>query len=495
MITDNKNSIQCPNCKHEFDISNVLHKQIEERYAKDYAQKIKEIAEKQKIETEKLLTIERKRLSENFQKEFDESLSTLEKDLSEKSKQLSEARKEQAELIKLRQEVESQKANQEFEIEKAKNEIRKIEKDNFQKEFTEKFLLKEEEFNRKLEEKRVETEELHSRAINAEKKKVQKEFELALQNKELEFRTKLEENDYEKKVLERKLKDTVEVERLNLKREYDEIIRKKEMESDLRVEQEKIKCEQIAKKLEEAQKSAAQGSMQRQGEAQERVLLDRLKERFPQDLYKESRPGQPESDITQTIRNESGMECGTILYESKNTKAFSKDWLDKLKKDGFTAKADVLVLVTKAMPDYNKELHLQDGIWICPISAFEIVAMTLRSGLIMTFQAGISQQNKTEKMAMLYDFMVGNEFKHYLSAMVEGITNVKKGYEKEKLQLQKIWKQREKEFDAIIISATEFYGAIRGIAGDSVPQIPVLELTATKENDFQTNLLDDDEEN
>jgi len=457
-MSDNKNSIKCPNCGCEFDSSSILRKQIEEEYAKNYAKKIKENEIKIKQETEKILDAERKRLSQKYQNEFSEATTVLQKSLEETNKQLAEARKEQVELIKLKQEFASQKTKQELEIEQAKKEAREIERKNFQYEINQKISIKEEEFKRML-----------------------------------------AQNNYEKEILERKLKDTVEIEKLNLQRnlqkEFDEILRKKENENNLLLEQEKIKNEQISKKLEETQKTLNQGSMQRQGEAQERILIDKLKEKFPQDLYKESRPGQPESDITQTIRNETGIECGTILYESKNTKTYNKNWIDKLKKDGFNAKADVLVLVTKTMPDYNQELHFTDGVWICPFSAFEIVAMTLRSGLVMTFQAGISQQNRAEKMALLYDFMVGNEFRHYLSAIVEGITNVKRGYENEKNQLQKIWKQREKEFDTIILSATECYAAIRGIAGNSIAPIPVLELTDTVEENFgnntQINLMED----
>ncbi|MDB5196038.1 MAG: hypothetical protein JWP88_408, partial [Flaviaesturariibacter sp.] len=43
------------------------------------------------------------------------------------------------------------------------------------------------------------------------------------------------------------------------------------------------------------------------------------------------------------------------------------------------------------------------------------------------------------------------------------------------LQMEKIWKEREKQLDKVLISTSGMYGSIKGIAGASIGNIPLLE--------------------
>ena len=62
--------------------------------------------------------------------------------------------------------------------------------------------------------------------------------------------------------------------------------------------------------------------MQLQGEVQELILEERLRNYFPFDLIGEVGKGARGADCVQTVRNQFGQECGRIIYESKRTKGF-----------------------------------------------------------------------------------------------------------------------------------------------------------------------------
>ena len=95
---------------------------------------------------------------------------------------------------------------------------------------------------------------------------------------------------------------------------------------------------------------ADQGSTQLQGEVQELALEKLLQAAFPFDLVEPIGKGVRGADCTMTVRNSSGQECGKIIYESKRTKNFEADWVDKLKSDMRQQGAQVAILVTRVMP-------------------------------------------------------------------------------------------------------------------------------------------------
>ena len=49
--------------------------------------------------------------------------------------------------------------------------------------------------------------------------------------------------------------------------------------------------------------------------------------------------------------------------------------------------------------------------------------------------------------------------------------------------MEKIWKEREKQLDKVLISTSGLYGSVKGIAGASVNDIPLLEGSAEENED------------
>ena len=102
-----------------------------------------------------------------------------------------------------------------------------------------------------------------------------------------------------------------------------------------------------------------------QGEASELAIEDTLRQMFQSDEVIEIKKGQRGADCLLIVKNAIGRPVGKILFESKDTKTFSSDWVPKLKNDAMTANADISVLVTTSWPaDYNKaHLRWHLGMW------------------------------------------------------------------------------------------------------------------------------------
>ena len=117
----------------------------------------------------------------------------------------------------------------------------------------------------------------------------------------------------------------------------------------------------------------------------------------------------------------------------------------------------------------------KDGVWICNFSEVSSVSYLLRNGIIKIYEAQKSQENKGDKMQMLYDYLTGNEFRGQMEAIVEGFVAMKHSITKERIQMEKIWKEREKQLEKVLLSTSGLYGSVKGIAGASVNDIPLLE--------------------
>jgi hypothetical protein len=249
----------------------------------------------------------------------------------------------------------------------------------------------------------------------------------------------------------------------------------KETSFQLKLKELQVQLEEQKKLADEMKRRAEQGSMQRQGEVQELLLEQILKENFPFDAIEEVGKGVEGADCVQIVRNAAGKECGKIIYESKRTKTWSGSWVDKLKTDKRNQGADVAILVTQAFPKNMERFGEKEGVWICNFQELGSVAYLLRNGIIQVHEVQKSQENKGDKMQMLYNYLTGNEFRGQMEAIVEGFMSIKNSISKERIQMEKLWKEREKQLEKVLISTSGMFGSVKGIAGASVGHIPLLE--------------------
>jgi hypothetical protein len=290
-----------------------------------------------------------------------------------------------------------------------------------------------------------------------------KELDLLRDKNALEEKQKNMEVEIEKRFLEKRK----EIEEATIKREQELF--------DLKTKEYKLQMEQQQKLIEELKRKSEQGSMQLQGESQELLLEEILQTNFPFDVIEEVGKGVEGADCIQVVRNNSGNICGKIIYESKRTKAWSNGWIDKLKADMRNSNSDVAILVTQVFPKDMEKFGEKDGVWICNFNEVGSVAQLIRSGIIKVNEAQKSQENKGDKMQMLYDYLTGNEFRGQMEAIVEGFMAMKQSIMKERIQMEKLWKEREKQLEKVLLSTSGMYGSVKGIAGAGVSDIPLLE--------------------
>ncbi|MDO8999906.1 MAG: DUF2130 domain-containing protein [Bacteroidota bacterium] len=290
-----------------------------------------------------------------------------------------------------------------------------------------------------------------------------KELELMQKEKQIKEREETLMLDLEKQLVSRQ-------------KEIEDRVKKMESErSDFKIKELEKKLTDQAELVETMRRKVEQGSMQLQGEVLELALEELLKSTFPTDTIEEVAKGVKGADCVQYVKNNLGQECGKIIYESKRTKAFTNEWIEKLKKDMRAQQADIAVIVTETLPKDMDAFGFKDGVWICRFSDVKPLSFLLRDSLLKIQIAMISQENKGDKMQMLYNYLTANEFKQNIEAVVEGFLALKDGITREKVQMEKIWKEREKQLDKVLLNTTQFYGSIKGIAGNAVGDLKMLE--------------------
>lgn len=242
----------------------------------------------------------------------------------------------------------------------------------------------------------------------------------------------------------------------------------KETEYQLRIKELEKQRDDQKKLTDEMRRKNEQGSMQLQGEVQELALEELLKVAFPFDIISEVGKGVRGADCIQTIRNNFGQECGKIIFESKRTNSFANDWIEKLKADMRSQGADVAVIVTQALPKDMDRFGEKDGIWICSFAEVKPIVQMLRDGIIKISNALKSQENRGDKMHLLYDYLTSREFAEQWQAIREGFMSMKLSIQKERDAMEKLWKAREKQLEKVLLNAAHVRGSIEGISGTDV---------------------------
>lgn len=307
---------------------------------------------------------------------------------------------------------------------------------------------------------------------NEEKLKEARKKELEFLQKEQQLKNKEAELEIE---LQKKLQQERSTLAEQIQKQEAEKMALKENELLLKLKEKEVQLEEQKKLADEMKRRAEQSSMQRQGEAQELMLETILKENFPYDIIEEVGKGVEGADCIQTVRNSSGRECGKIIYESKRTKAWSNGWIDKLKTDMRSKGADVAILVTQTFPRDMDRFGEREGVWICSFAEAASLAAIMRNSVIKVYEIQRSEENKGDKMQLLYNYLTGVEFKGQVEAIAEGFLSMKNSITKERMQMEKIWKEREKQLEKVLLSTSGLYGSVKGIAGASVSDIPLLD--------------------
>ena len=415
-----KTTIKCPSCNTDIDVNDILYHQLEDEL------KQKNIAEQKKLKDE----VEAKR------KEYKQAFDTL--------KVQEEAIKEQQEKF----DEELKKATQ-LQLKVEKQKLQESIKKELEEEQSESIAL----LKKELDEKSNQVKELNKSKAEIEKLKREKE----------EITSKVQAE------AEIALTQRLQVEKQAIQKASDE-------QNALKLKQKEEQLKQLQEQLQIAQRKAEQGSMQLQGEVQELAIEEYLADKYPFDVIEEIKKGARGADCIQIVHTREVQNCGKIYYESKRTKDFQKTWIEKFKADMRDKAVDVGVLVSEVLPSGMDRMGLVDGVWVCTFEEFKGLSSVLRDGVIKIHHAKKSEENKTDKMSLLYGYLTSTEFSMQIEAIVEGFTTMKSDLETEKRSMARIWKQRDKQIEKVLDNTIGMYGSIKGIAGNAIGNVKALEL-------------------
>lgn len=384
------NTINCPHCGQEVQISEALRHQLEEQVTKEVGEKHKEDLERIKKEAEEKATL---RVKEELEIKLKDSQGEINEE-KEKSKEL-----------------------------------------------------------------RTQLTELMKQLRNLQEKDESREIEM--QKRLMEERTKLQED------LSKSIQEKADLEKMELKKQLDD----------------------TKKALEDAQRKASQTSQQLQGEVMELNLEELMRTEFEDDEIAAVGKGVTGADIRLIVKTKKGTACGEILIESKRTKAWSEEWVTKLKADVRAQKANAGVIVTSVMPkEFPHDFGFREGIYVSSFAAFMPFLHMLRQKLIeVAYQKFLSQQSG-EKADILYEYVTSHEFRQQVESLAEVYQEQLEQITKERAAFERIWKARESQAKRILLSTTSMYGSMQGIVGGSMPQIKSLDMI--DEGEKQMDLLD-----
>ena len=151
--------------------------------------------------------------------------------------------------------------------------------------------------------------------------------------------------------------------------------------------------------------------------------------------------------------------------------------IDKIKEDQRAIAAECAVIVSDVLPKGISSMGLVQGVWVCDTKTALGLATALRVSLLQIFSAKGAASGKEAKMETMYRYLTGTQFAQSIQAMVEVIKNMKDTLESEKRAHHKLFAQREKQLEDILLNTASMYGSIQGIAGGALPVIETLELT------------------
>ncbi|RJR26071.1 DUF2130 domain-containing protein [Candidatus Microgenomates bacterium] len=324
-------------------------------------------------------------------------------------------------------------------------------------------------------EERVKLEVADLKKASEEKDKKLDEY----REQELKLREEKRKLEESRKEMEVQLQRRMEEEKKKIE---EEVLKKADEEHRFKDREKDKKLQDAEKQILELQRRIQQGSQQTQGEVLELDLEETLKASFPADLIEPVGKGVKGADIRQTVRSQSGIVCGVVLWESKRTKNWSEEWIAKLKEDLRAEVANIPVIVSEALPkEAENGMGIKDGVWVVSYSLFIPLAVLLRKNLLEVAYQKVTSADKSRKADLVYEYITGHEFRQQLEALVEVYQQMQEEINKERATFEKVWKVREAQIKRLISSTVNVCGSVQGLVGPATLQVRGLEFLELEE--------------
>jgi hypothetical protein len=243
-------------------------------------------------------------------------------------------------------------------------------------------------------------------------------------------------------------------------------ILEKDKEAALNAERAKAfeESQKLSTKVNDLQRALEKKTNEELGEGAEIDLYEALKKDFPDDKIDRIKKGSPGADIIHVVLLQ-GRECGTIIYDSKNHRAFRNDHVTKLKADQLAAKAEHAILSTHKFPQGAGQLHLQDGVVLANPARVVLIATLVRRHLLQVHTLRLSGIERERKTTALYDFITSQRCTQLIERIDGRADELLEMQAKEVRWHENNWKKQGETIRAIQKAKTELENEIGSIVG------------------------------
>jgi hypothetical protein len=232
--------------------------------------------------------------------------------------------------------------------------------------------------------------------------------------------------------------------------------------------------QKLSTKVNELQRALEKKTNEELGEGAEIDLFEALKADFSDDKIARISKGTPGADILHVVMLR-GMECGTIIYDSKNHNQFRTEHVTKLKADQLAAKAEHAILSTHKFPQGTRQLHMQDGILLANPARVVLIATLIRQHLLQIHTLRLSGIERENKTVALYEFITSERCTQLLGRVEAQADELLDQQAKEIKWHEKNWKKQGEAFRAIQKAKADLDNEISGIIGTAADDSPISE--------------------
>ena len=260
--------------------------------------------------------------------------------------------------------------------------------------------------------------------LREQKEKLSKSFNIQLKSeiqKGIEDGVRLQKKEFQKQTLELKRKEN----------------KMKQLKNSLNISADKYdKASEEIKRLKQQIEKGI--TPQIEGLLEEKVLLSKLKELYPQDKFIHTGKG---GDILQFVY-EQKKEIGKIVYECKKVKSFDKKFIKQAQDARKLREADFAILVTNTFPIKKQHYFVEQAVFVISPINIEPISYTLRESLIRISILKISNESKQIAVQRICDYLAGNDYNNRINDVSGQLIDLATDLKKEIGIHKKNWEKR-----------------------------------------------------
>ena len=233
----------------------------------------------------------------------------------------------------------------------------------------------------------------------------------------------------------------------------------------------------LQNQVEELSRKLEKQTSEQRGEEAELDLFTELRQIFQPlgDKIERIGRGIRGADIVHDVMDGTKL-AGRIIYESKDTQDWSKEFIAKAKRYQTQYETPHVMIVSHRFPDKRqKGLCVEKSIPVVERCMAVSLAKIIRSGVLEIAGLRMSSSLRDKKSQELFDYIVGDRFGTRFREIAEGIASLRERQQKERTWHEDSWEVESKIHDRIDSRHRELGAQIDAIVrgrDERMPKIP-----------------------